>query len=109
MKISRITFTVDDLKKGEQIASELLERQWVACVQRVSVQSGYRWKGKLENAEEWKFELKTPLHGTCAVVRFIQENHPYEVPEILTEEITSVNPDFDRWILEECVGLEKKA
>lgn len=107
MKISRITFTVDDLQEGERIVAELLDRQWIACAQNTPVQSVYRWRGKLENASEWKFELKTLLHGTDAVVQFIHEKHSYEVPEILTEEVVSANPDFDRWIAEECAGLKK--
>jgi len=106
MKISRITFTIDILEKGEKIASELLERRWIACVQVCApIQSVYRWKGKMEHSKEWKFDLKTTLEGTPSVVQFIRENHSYEVPEILTEETISANPEFSQWILEECSGL----
>lgn len=103
MKLCQISFTTDSLKNGEEITETLLTRHWIACAQRLGpIQSRYHWQGKIESAQEWKFILKTPLHGKTAVTEFIQKHHTYETPEILAEEIESVNPDFSQWILDEC-------
>ena len=46
--------------------------------------------------------MKTTLERAAYVCAFIQEAHPYKVPEILAEDVESVNPEFSAWI-EECV------
>jgi len=104
MKFTRITFTIDSEEAGLKIASVLLERHWIACAQVTEIQSHYHWKGKLEHTPEWKFDLKTTRDGASRVCAFIQENHPYEVPEILAEEVDSVNPEFSEWIEKESRG-----
>ena len=102
MKFKRITFTIDSEEAGMEIASELLDRHWIACAQVTEIRSHYRWEGKLEHWPEWKFDLKTTLEKAPEVCAFIQEAHPYKVPEILAEDVESVNPEFSAWI-EECV------
>lgn len=100
MKFKRITFTIDSEEAGMEIVSELLDRHWIACAQVTAIQSHYRWEGKLEHTPEWKFDLKTTLERAADVCAFIQEAHPYKVPEILAEEVESVNPEFSAWIQE---------
>lgn len=105
MKFHRITFTIDVKKAGEAILSELLDRHWIACAQISRIESHYHWKGEREQTPEWKFELKTTLSGSPCVTQFILEKHSYDVPEILCEEVESVNPDFSQWLCDECGGL----
>ena len=49
MKFKRITFTIDSEEAGMEIASELLDRRWIACAQVTEIKSHYRWEGKLEH------------------------------------------------------------
>ncbi|MDO4629148.1 MAG: divalent-cation tolerance protein CutA [Planctomycetia bacterium] len=108
MKFCRLTFTIDDSILGEKIISALLDRHWIACAQVTGpIMSHYHWQGTREKTPEWKFDLKTTLVAQESVIAFILEQHSYDVPEILAEEIESVNPDFSRWITEECRGFIK--
>ncbi len=106
MKIGRIFFTIDDVSVGEQIVAELLNRHWIACAQVTGpIQSHYHWKGNIEHAQEWKYELKTTAEGRDLAAEYVWTNHTYDVPEVLVDTIESVNPSFSEWVEAECQGL----
>jgi periplasmic divalent cation tolerance protein len=60
--------------------------------------STYWWDGKVETATEWRATLKTTAARSAALEAFLVEQHPYEVPEVLTTPVTGGNPDYLRWL-----------
>ena len=52
--------TTGSVDEARRIAETLVERKLAACVNIVpKVVSIYRWKGKVEEAEEWMLLIKT--------------------------------------------------
>lgn len=55
-----VVTTVKRLEDAEELAKGLVEERLAACVQILGpVKSVYRWKGRLEEAEEWLCLIKT--------------------------------------------------
>jgi len=82
--VSIIYSTIDDLKDARRIASTLVEEQLVACVNIIpSVESIYRWKGKVENAEEVILIVKTADENVKKTIQRIKQLHSYELPDII--------------------------
>ena len=97
-----ILFTIDDQRKAEELTARLVELRLIACGQiSAPVTSIYRWQGNVEHATEWKVTLKTKRANQPAVVQFLQENHPYDVPEIIAHPLEILNPAYQRWLEEE--------
>lgn len=85
---------------AENIAKELLAKRIAGCVQILkSVESVYIWKGKLETDDESILFVKLPKKNESAAQEIIKEAHPYEVPEILSVDVSS-NEEYRRWLYE---------
>ena len=98
----QIVTTTETREQAGQIASMLVERRLVACVQIVGpIESTYRWKGKVERSEEWRVEAKTRGDRFDSVARAIQEIHPYEEPELIALPIVDASEGYRRWVYEQ--------
>jgi len=97
-----VFITTGSYKEARKIADELVAQRKAACVNIVpSVNSIFRWKGKIENAEENLLVVKTRAKLFPEVVSAVKGIHSYEVPEIIALPIVDGNPDYLAWLKEE--------
>jgi len=89
-------------KKGEylEFVREVVENRLAAGVNMVSVNSLYRWRGKVEEAEEVLLVIKTSAEAVKPLKEFILRNHPYEVPQIIILSPEDVHQPYLTWVLE---------
>lgn len=94
--------TAGSREEAQRIARALVERQLAACVNLLGpIDSIYRWKGQVEEAQEWLLLIKTTAAGFAAVRDAIRELHSYELPECIAIDITDGSPDYLRWLGEQ--------
>jgi len=87
--------TIDDIIDARKIAHALVEEQIAACVNIIpSIESIYRWKGKVENADEIIILAKTIDDNVKKAIRRIKELHSYEVPDIIAIPIVGGLKDY---------------
>lgn len=97
-----ILTTAGTREDAGRISESLVEKGLAACVQVTGpIGSVYRWKGKMEKAEEWLCSIKTARDLYAEVERAIREIHPYEVPEIVALPIESGSADYLLWLSEQ--------
>ncbi len=89
------SWSEDEISKWEE---EILGIS--ACVQRVRIQSKYTWKGTLQSEKEHLIRLKTTTGNQLKVIKWIEINHPYDVPEILVYDVQS-SSKYAKWVEEE--------
>lgn len=95
----QISTTVDTKEAAEKLAAVLVEERRAACVQICGpVRSTYRWQGKIERTEEWKLDIKTRANLFESVSQSIRNNHPYELPEIVSTPFENVSADYGSWM-----------
>lgn len=94
---------------AQSIAATLIEEQLAACVTLHSVQSVYRWEGKVCIDEEVTMTAKVSEMVIPSCVQRIKGLHPYELPEILVlpvDESQSL-PAYLAWVRDECTPGNK--
>ncbi len=95
----QIDTTTSTREEAQQIASDLVDRRLVACAQITGpVTSIYRWKDRVEQAEEWMCTLKTRESLFHEVAVAIRQLHSYECPEIIAVPIVDGNEDYLSWM-----------
>ena len=95
----QIMTATETKEEAEKIAQYLVEQKLAACVQITgSIESTYRWKGKVETANEWLCLIKTRKDFYNKVEATIKKLHSYETPEIVALQITKGSKEYLRWL-----------
>ena len=91
-------------EEASRIARALVEQRLAACVNIVDapVRSVYRWKGRVERAEEHLLLVKTKRGRLKALEAAVKRLHSYQVPEIIAMPIAEGSRTYLAW-LDECV------
>jgi len=98
----QVVTTVGSREEAEQLATLLVERRLVACAQIVGpVTSVYRWRGRVETAQEHQVLLKTRRALYGRLEHAIRQHHSYELPEIIALEVVAGLPGYLSWIDQE--------
>ncbi|MES0488761.1 MAG: divalent-cation tolerance protein CutA [Leptospirales bacterium] len=96
-----VTTTVSSLEEGEKISRALVEARLAACVNILGpVQSIYRWKGEIQQEEEYKLIIKSFSDNWRDLELAIKGLHSYEIPEITMIAIKEVDPGYLNWMFE---------
>ena len=94
-----IYLTVPTSKEAKKIVASLLAKKLIACANILPhMESFYRWKGKIEHANEVVVILKTRKTLFEKVKKDILENHSYENPCIVALAIEKGHQPFLQWI-----------
>jgi periplasmic divalent cation tolerance protein len=93
-------FTTTGKKEdADRIAQTLTQKRLAGCVQIIGgVRSTYRWKGKIEETEEWLCLIKSEKSLYKDLEKAIKEMHPYETPEIIAVPIVAGSKEYLGWL-----------
>jgi len=100
MKPVIIVSTYPDQKTVKKTANELVKNRLAACVNISKIHSIYSWKGKVENTSEFLAVFKTTQKNKNSLKKAIKKTHPYEVPEIIEIDVSSINQPYLKWLIE---------
>jgi len=102
MSAFRVVLITAPPDKAEEISLKIVEDKMAGCVNIVDkVKSIYRWKGVVKKEYESLLIVKTATKKVEGLIRFIRENHSYEVPEVISINIAEGNPDYLNWLDDE--------
>ena len=94
-----ILCTAPTMQSARTIAKALIEKHLVACANLVpSVESIYRWEGKIEESTEVLLLMKTSLAKHEAALEALQSLHPYDTPEGLAVPVIAGLERYLDWI-----------
>jgi periplasmic divalent cation tolerance protein len=95
--------TFPDAEIARRISNQLVSERFAACANILpSVESIYRWKGKIESANETLVFFKVSDDRQSAFQDKLRSVHPYDVPEIIFLPVASGLPEYLRWVVENC-------
>jgi periplasmic divalent cation tolerance protein len=102
-----IFVTCGSLAEARRIARAVVTKRLAACGNIVvtSVESIYRWKGKVEKAHEYLMVLKTTAKRLPALKREVKRLHSYDVPEFIALPIAAGSSEYLSWLEESVTDL----
>ncbi len=90
--------TLPKRRKARQILKHLLQEHLVACGNIFKIDSAYIWNGEITEDREYVLLLKTMAEKKERVIEELKKLHPYEVPLIMSWEVTMENYDYINWM-----------
>jgi periplasmic divalent cation tolerance protein len=91
--------TCASMEEGERLARLLVERRLAACVNVApGARSFYRWKGKIESAEECLLVIKSSRSLFRALNTVLEKEHSYETPESVALAILDGSAGYLNWL-----------
>lgn len=90
--------TFPNKRTAKKIINGLVKARIAACGNVFELLSIYRWRGKVGKTPEYGALIKTKKSQYRAVEKYIKDNHPYEVPEIIAWAIEQGQRAYLTWI-----------
>ena len=100
-----VSTTTDTIENADIISKTLLEKKLIACAQRTTTQSSYRWQGKIIESDEILLQMKTKKSLFEHIKNEVKVLHTYEVPEIIMIPLLDANTFYLEWIEKETIKV----
>jgi periplasmic divalent cation tolerance protein len=99
MSILSVYAVFANAEEAERIGRTMIEERLAACVNILGpIRSIYRWKGKIETADEVAAIFKTHHWAADALIERIAALHSYDVPCIASWPIDKILRSYADWV-----------
>ena len=89
----------DSEDQARKLARHVVELRLAACVNVLpGAHSVYRWKGQVEQAEEWILVIKTRRDLFDGLREALLKMHTYEVPEVIALPVVDGADAYLAWL-----------
>jgi periplasmic divalent cation tolerance protein len=99
---TQLLFVITSFAKlgdAQVMARKLIQERLAACVQiNEGVHSVYRWNGKICEEREISISAKTVVGKWDEISKFIKDNHPYELPELIGMTPAEYDLIYGQWV-----------
>ncbi|MCE1178022.1 MAG: divalent-cation tolerance protein CutA [Micrococcales bacterium] len=96
-----VHITTPDSATAERIARLLVEERLAACAQVLpDMTSYYRWDGVVQADPECLILAKTTPGRFDELAARVEQEHPYETPEVIAMPIVAATEAYAAWLAE---------
>jgi periplasmic divalent cation tolerance protein len=99
MSIMSVYAVFANAEEAERIGRTVVEERLAACINILGpIKSIYRWRGKIESAEEVAAIFKTHHWAGDALIERISALHSYDVPCVVSWPIDKILRAYADWV-----------
>ena len=99
MTIYLVSTFYPKLNQAKKIAKLVVKNKLAACVNiNKNINSIYIWENKMFDEKEIELNFKTSEKKLKKLILFLEKNHPYECPSIMSFPIKKVNNKYLDWV-----------
>lgn len=89
------------IDEAKRLGHRLLDAKLAGCVNILpGMVSLYDWQGEREESAEAVLIAKTTIARAAEARDFLEREHPYDLPAVLTIPLSDVNAGYRAWLLE---------
>ena len=100
MKAMILLSTFSSVDEANRLSQLAIESKFAACANIFPINSIYSWNEKIENTNEYFVIYKTTDKKIKQLRKFLEENHSYDIPEIIDFELTHTNSKYLDWLIQ---------
>lgn len=94
-----ILCTCPDEETAARLARGMVENRHAACVNILpSIRSIYRWQDGIQDEQETLMVIKTTSTHFFVIEHWLEEHHPYDVPELVALKAEHVADAYLQWL-----------
>jgi len=94
-----VLVSTDSYESANQISNNLIENKLAACCTIInSTNSIFIWDNKTQSESELVILIKTKTNKLNEIIKYVNELHHYELPEIIALPIFYGSEDYLNWI-----------
>jgi periplasmic divalent cation tolerance protein len=95
-----VLVTCGSATEARKIADKVVRKRLAACANILPgpIQSIYRWKGKVETAQEVLIVIKTNTARLAGLEREVKRLHSYDIPEFMAIPIVAGSREYLSWL-----------
>lgn len=97
---SIIYITAGDMEEARKIGRTLVEERLAACANIFPITSIFRWKGNIDEANEFGIVVKTRSDKVKEIQERVKDIHSYEVPCVVSFKMDEGSAQYLAWINE---------
>ena len=102
MDMRLVLVTHPSKEHAERITRGVIDAKLAACVLVTDGKSFYNWEGKLNEDDEVVTILKTSTDKVEMLEKYIETNHDYDVPAIISFQ-ANANQAYGDWLSQQVV------
>ena len=100
MDMRLVLVTHPNKEHAERITRGVIDAKLAACVLVTDVKSFYNWEGQLNEDDEVVTILKTSIDKVAELEKYIETNHDYDVPAIISFQ-ANANQAYGNWLIDQ--------
>ena len=105
MEVILVYINFPNLESARHIGTALIEKQLAACVNIIpKIESIYQWKGDICVEQEVMVVVKTTASRYKQLEVYVVENHPYDVPEVISLPLSQGSEPYLNWVHDQMEG-----
>ncbi|VVB89487.1 Divalent-cation tolerance protein CutA [uncultured archaeon] len=97
---SIVYITAGDMEEARSIGRKLVEARLAACANIFPITSVFRWKGKIDESDEFGIIVKTRTDKVKEIENTVKKIHSYEVPCVVSFKLDEGSKEYFKWIKE---------
>ena len=99
MTIYLVSTFYPNIKQAKKVAKLVVKNKLAACVNiSKNINSIFIWKSKMLDEKEIELNFKTTEKKVTKLILFLEKNHPYECPPIISFPIKKINKKYLDWV-----------
>src|SRR3989339_11810 len=103
MKPCLLFLSCKNIKEADSISIQLLKEKLIVCTKKISIDSSYLWKNKIESNQEVLLIMDSIEKNFEKIDKEVKKIHSYKVYTLFMTNINKANKETIAWLKKEII------